>query len=194
MKTHGYGGFNPVSNVHIRLYCGADNDFHRKYGKTWLGTFLQMLPAWREVDKRSRRTENREKAWWDSLSTDQREAVEFGGFTGTASPYSGQEGTGVRPPALTYLRGDTPATGNDQRHIADALTDGVRHSSRGGHSPRLEDLDGRAKLDKHCTCGEPPIRARGEDVWPIFDALAQAGKYEIEATTLRDALRRAKGH
>lgn len=189
MRVHGYREVGGGVEV-LRVYCEAENDFHQRRGRTWLATFARIDGRWREVQPQSRRVAARVQAWHDSLTPEEEEAVISGEGIDRPYPMEGDTSAGYREPGLTYLRGDTPAPDGEQRHIADALTTGRRLSAAGDKPSRPEDLAGRAKLDLGCRCGEPPVRQRGERLWPVLDALLDAKESEISLALLRKALRR----
>lgn len=188
MRVHGYREVGGDVEV-LRVYCEAENDFHQRRGRTWLATFARIDGRWREVQPQSRRVAARERAWLDGLTPEEGDRIIAGEDIGRPSPFTGDPSAGFREPGLTYLRGDTPAPDSEQRHIADALTTGRRLSAAGDKPSRPEDLAGRAKLDLGCRCGEPPVRQRGERLWPVLDALLDAKESEVSLSLLRKALR-----
>lgn len=196
--VHGYGHVNPEFFHLMTVYCAEDGPFHTKYGRTIIGTFCKpndevLAPVWREIQPQSGRVRRNRKTFDDALTAEEKHAIEYGTYDGPPSPFSSQEQPGYRAPAITYLRADRPAPERSQHHVAEALTTGMRTNSRGTFPASREDLEGRAKFDKGCSCGLPPVRLRGEVVWGVFDRLVDADMNEISLTGLRHAAKRARG-
>lgn len=186
MRVHGHSSVGSGVPT-LRVYCEAHSPYHEKRGRTWLATFAKDRDAgtWREVQPRSQRVAGRERAWLDNLTPEDEARVMAGEDAG---PFGNDVTAGFREPALTYMRGDEPAPDSEQRRVAEALTTGRRDTARGSVPASPEDLAGRVKLDLDCRCGEPPVRQRGERVWPVLDALLGAGVGEVSLATLRAAL------
>ena len=171
-------GLSPTVKV-ARIYCQAEGDFHARYGRTWLATFLRnpLTGTWTEMPHESGKVR---RQWV--------EGANFGNDTVA----------GRRPTALTHLRGDEPAPFHEQHLVEAALADGTRPHSRGQSEARPEDLAGRAKIDiRRCRCGEPALRVRAEKVWPILNAVFEEGgnarEVELSVRTLRKAVRLGNG-
>lgn len=175
----------------IRVVCSKPGAFHDHYGRSILATYTPTgtggAQPWMEVLGITT-AYHRRKEWISSLTPEERDAVIHGRPDAPRSPFEGVLNPGTRPAATTYLRGDTPA-GDDAHHIESALTRGARDTSRGSFPARPEDLAGRAQVELRCKCSPPPLRVRGERLWPIFDRLVELGETSIELSTLRRGLR-----
>jgi len=179
----------PTSNPNlprVTVVCDDAGAYHEKRGTTTVATFTHDGGRWAEDAGRSRATERRLQKWWDSLTENERESIANGDPNRPRSQFGEAPDVGRRPPAVTYLRGETPAVDSyDRAAIMFAIHGGTSASSRGG-TAEPADLAGREQVEISCGCGLSR-RARAEQLWPILTTLTRHG---ITRVTLRALIRR----